>query len=168
MLRYGYLALAATLAVTAAAAAGLSAEPSGSSEAKASAPPAYRPVTSDLMNAVIQPRHIKLWLAGKRGDWEYAEYERHNIGGALARIATAIPVYKGQSTESLNAAFATPSLSELETAIKQKDAAAFERAYGDLTTGCNQCHQATNHRMVVIKVPDGNPFPDQDFEAPRG
>lgn len=25
----------------------------------------YRPVTSDLMNTVIQPRHIKLWLAGR-------------------------------------------------------------------------------------------------------
>ena len=165
-MRYGYLGLAAALAVT--AAAGLSAEPSSSGEAKASAPPVYRPVTSDLMNAVIQPRHIKLWLAGKRGDWEYAEYERHNIGGALARIAAAIPVYKGQPTESLDAAFATPSLAELDTAIKQKDAAAFERAYGDLTTGCNQCHQATNHRMVVIKVPNGNPFADQDFEAPHG
>jgi hypothetical protein len=166
--RYRYLALAVGLAVTAAAATGLGAAPSGPDAAKASTPPVYRPVTSDLMNAVIQPRHIKLWLAGKNGDWEYAEYERHNIGGALARIAAAIPIYKGQPMESLNAAFATPALAELDTAIKQKDAAAFEKAYGDLTTGCNQCHQATNHPMVVIKVPDGNPFPDQDFEAPHG
>lgn len=135
MLRYGYLALAAALAVT--AATGLSAEPSGSDAAKASAPLIYRPVTSDLMNAVIQPRHIKLWLAGKSGDWKYAEYERHNIGGALARIAAAVPVYKDQPMDSLNAAFATPALAELDTAIKQKDAAAFEKAYGDLTTGCN-------------------------------
>ncbi len=165
-IRYGCLALAAGLAVT--AATGLSAEPSSPDAAKASAPSVYRPVTSDLMNAVIQPRHIKLWLAGKSGDWEYAEYERHNIGGALARIAAAIPIYKGQPMESLNAAFATPALSALETAIKQKDAAAFEKAYGDLTTGCNQCHQATNHPMVVIKVPNGNPLPDQDFEAPHG
>ncbi len=159
--RYRYLALAAGLAATVAAATtGLGAEPSE--------PLAYRPVTSDLMNMVIQPRHTKLWLAGRNGDWEYAEYERHNIGGALARIAAAIPVYKGQATESLNAAFATPGLAELETAIKQKDRAAFEQAYGDLTTGCNQCHQATNHSMVVIKVPSGGPFPDQDFEAPHG
>ena len=166
--RHRYLALATSLAVTAAAATGLSAEPSGPATAEALAPPVYRPVTSDLMNAVIQPRYIKLWLAGKNGDWEYAEYERHNIGGALARVATAVPSYKGQPMASLNAAFATPSLAELETAIRQKDAAAFERAYGDLTAGCNQCHQATNHQMVVIKVPSGNSFPDQGFEAPHG
>ena len=29
-------------------------------------PPPYRPVTSDLMNVFVQPRHIKLWLAGER------------------------------------------------------------------------------------------------------
>ncbi|HEY1413286.1 MAG TPA: hypothetical protein VGF36_14160, partial [Rhodopila sp.] len=50
--------------------------------AKKAEPPVYRPVTSDLMNAFIQPRHIKLWLAGKAQNWEYAEYERHNLGGA--------------------------------------------------------------------------------------
>ena len=32
------------------------------------------------MNTVIQPRHIKLWLAGNARNWPYAEYERHNIG----------------------------------------------------------------------------------------
>ena len=64
----GGLALVLGLAVTAAAATGWSAEPSSPGTAKAPEPPAYRPVTSDLMNAVIQPRHTKLWLASKNGD----------------------------------------------------------------------------------------------------
>ncbi len=126
----------------------------------------YRPVTSDLMNAVIQPRHIKLWLAGKAGNWAFADYERHNIGGALARMAKAIPMYKETSNADLIAAFATPQLTALDTAIKHKDEAAFQRAYGDLTAGCNGCHQTTGHEMVAIKVPDGNAFPDQDFQPP--
>ncbi|MEA2737460.1 MAG: hypothetical protein QOH05_767 [Acetobacteraceae bacterium] len=128
--------------------------------------PAYVPVTSDLMNAVIQPRHIKLWLAGKSKNWVFADYERHNIGGALARMATAIPTYHGSSTKELIAAFATPGLADLDKAIKAKDETAFADAYRGLTTGCNGCHQATGHEMVVVKVPDSNPFSDQDFAPP--
>ncbi len=136
------------------------------SAAEPAAPPSYRPVTSDLMNTIVQPRHIKLWLAGSGGDWEYAEYERHNIGGALARIATAIPDYKGRSMADLIEAFATPQLADLEIAIKAKDPAAFGTAYEALTLGCNQCHQATNHAYVVIKRPSSDPFADQGFSAP--
>lgn len=126
-------------------------------------PSVYRPVTSDLMNDVIQPRHIKLWLAGKNQNWEFAEYERHNIGGAFARMAAAIPNYKGMSTADLVSSFITPALADLEKAIKAKNEAAFVEAYNGLTTGCNSCHQATQHEIAVIKVPDSNPFVDQDF-----
>jgi hypothetical protein len=126
----------------------------------------YRPLTSDLMNDIIQPRHIKLWLAGKSENWEFADYERHNIGGALARMAAAIPTYEGTSTAALIAAFATPQLAALDTAIKAKNEAQFVSAYAGLTAGCNGCHQTTGHQMVVIKTPDSNPFPDQDFTVP--
>jgi hypothetical protein len=129
-------------------------------------PPVCRPVTSDLMNATIQPRHIKLWLAGKARNWEYAEYERHNIGGALARLAKAIPDYKGRSMHDLIAVFATPQLDALATAISTKDDAAFKTAYENLTAGCNQCHQATGHAMVVLQTPAADAFPDQVFQAP--
>jgi hypothetical protein len=99
----------------------------------------YRPVTSDLMNAYIQPRHIKLFLAGTAQNWTFAEYERHNIGGALNRL--------------------------LDTAIKAKDPAAFRVAYEGLTTGCNQCHVATGHDMVVMQSPATDSFPDQVCRA---
>ncbi len=125
--------------------------------------PAYRPVTSDLMNSVVQPRHIKLWLAGQAGNWDYAEYERHNIGGALARISAAIPSYKGQATAAMVSAFATPQLAKLQSAIAAKDPAAFTRAYDGLTTGCNACHQASGHSMVVMQRPGSDSFPDQTF-----
>jgi len=168
-IHYRLRGLAAGLAATLAAATAPAAEPDGPAAApKAAETPVYRPVTSDLMNAFIQPRHIKLWLAGKNGNWDYAEYERHNIGGALARMAAAILVYKDQRTANLIAAFATPQLADLRIAIKAKDAATFRTAYGALTTGCNQCHQTTNHEMVVVRVPDRDPFPDQEFAAPHG
>jgi len=48
----------AAFALAIVTAAAIAAEP-GSAE-----PQVYRPVMSDLMNMVIQPRHTKLWLAG--------------------------------------------------------------------------------------------------------
>lgn len=126
-------------------------------------PPVYQPVMSDLMNMVIQPRHIKLWLAGQGGDWEYADYERHNIGGAMARIATAIPAYKGLPTAALIASFATRQLAGMDAAIKAKDGPAFVAAYAALTTGCNQCHIATGHAFIVMQQPGSGAFPDQAF-----
>ena len=126
-------------------------------------PPPYRPVTSDLMNAFVQPRHIKLWLAGKAQNWVFADYERHNIGGVFSRLAAAIPTYKGTPNTDLIAAFVTPQLAALDTAIKARNEAAFVEAYRALTNACNGCHQATGHEWVVIKVPDSGSVPDQDF-----
>src|SRR5229473_2946791 len=97
MMRYVPRAAAVGFAILAATAVGMAAtEPSASDPtSRTTASSAYVPVTSDLMNAVIQPRHTKLWLAGKSQNWVFADYERHNIGGALARMATAIRDYKG-------------------------------------------------------------------------
>jgi hypothetical protein len=167
-MRYASWATALGFVIATAAAVGMAATaPGGSSRTpRPTDKPVYVPVTSDLMNAVIQPRHIKLWLAGMGGNWVFADYERHNIGGALARMAAAVPSYKGTATTNLIAAFATPQLADLDTAIKAKSETGFVEAYRALTTGCNGCHQATGHDMVVIKVPDSDPFPDQDFKAP--
>lgn len=87
------------------------------------------------MNAFIQPRHIKLWLAGQSGDWTFVDYERDNIW-AFARIVAAVPSYKGLSNSSLVAAFVTPQLAALGDAVNARDRAAFVRAYGALTNGC--------------------------------
>jgi hypothetical protein len=43
---------------------------------------------------------------------------------------------------------------ELKSAIQSKDASAFAKAYAGLTDACNSCHQALNHGVVDIRVPD--------------
>ncbi|MDB5360305.1 MAG: hypothetical protein JWO51_1602 [Rhodospirillales bacterium] len=129
--------------------------------------PVYRPVTSDLMNEVIQPRHIKLWLAGKAGNWTFAEYERHNLQGAFNRMAIAIPTYKGTQVTDMLDAFVKQPFADLDSAIKAKDQVAFTKAYGALTDGCNSCHLSTDHAMAVIKTPNAAAFPDQEFAPPK-
>ncbi len=43
------------------------------------APPPYRPGLGDLMTMTVQPRHIKLALAGREKNWVYAAYELHQL-----------------------------------------------------------------------------------------
>jgi hypothetical protein len=33
-----------------------------------------------------------------------------------------------------------------------------------VTAGCNACHTTTDNPMVVIKVPDADMFPNQEFQ----
>jgi hypothetical protein len=42
-------------------------------------PPTYRPGLGDLMTMTVQPRHIKLGLAGREKNWIYAAYELHEL-----------------------------------------------------------------------------------------
>jgi hypothetical protein len=38
-------------------------------------PPPYRPTLGDLMTTTVQPRHMKLALAGREKSWVYAACE---------------------------------------------------------------------------------------------
>ena len=39
----------------------------------------HRPGLGDLMTMTVQPRHIKLALAGRQKNWVYAAYELHEL-----------------------------------------------------------------------------------------
>ena len=43
---------------------------------------------------------------------------------------------------------------ELNSAIQSKNGTAFAKAYADLTAACNSCHQALNHSVVEVRVPN--------------
>ena len=45
----------------------------------------------DLMTAFVQPRHIKLGLAGNEQDWLYAAYELDQLRETLADVAEILP-----------------------------------------------------------------------------
>ena len=46
------------------------------------APPDYHPSLGDLMTMAVQPRHIKLGLAGRARNWTYLAYEAGEQPGA--------------------------------------------------------------------------------------
>jgi hypothetical protein len=165
------------LALIAAAAAGLLAG-GASGIAQQPAPPATSPqggataasyvmTMGDVMNTLIQPRHIKLGLAGHAENWPLAQYAAAEIRQAFAGIAKAQPKFAGMPVGELVDVAVIPPLNALDSAIKQQDAQKFAAAYGALTQGCNACHMELNHAYVVIKAPDASAFPNQEFAPAR-
>jgi hypothetical protein len=126
--------------------------------------PDYHPSMGDLMTMAVQPRHIKLGLAGRQQNWSYASYELSELRNAFARIARTIPKYRSMDTAQMTTAMTQAPFGALELAIKARNVAQFTAAYAQLTQVCNVCHQSQNHGAVVIKVPDAPMFPDQDFQ----
>jgi hypothetical protein len=148
----------AILAISAAgAAAVVGTVPASHGEARAQELPKpqtaqYLPSISDMMIATIQPRH-----------WAFAAYELGNLKGAFKRLGQAHPTEHDMSFPDMINSVTDQPFTELGTAIQSKDDVGFAKAYGDLTDGCNSCHQALNHGVVVIRVPRGASTSDQDF-----
>jgi hypothetical protein len=128
-------------------------------------PPAqvYRPGLGDLMTMTVQPRHIRIALAGREANWPLAKYELHQLQEALDRVVQNWPRWKGLPLGGMVEAVEKGPMAAVAEAIEAKNAAQFGTAMGQLAEGCNACHQAANVGMVVIKSPDASSFPDQDF-----
>ena len=131
------------------------------------APQVYQASFGDLMTIAIQPRHIKLGLAGKERNWAYAAYELRELQGAFERLAHAVPTYRSMTTADLIKGTTKASMEDVAAAIKNGDTAKFTETYVQLTETCNACHQSTGHSAVVIQVPKASSYPDQNFRPPR-
>ena len=88
--------------------------------------PKYVPRLSDIMSAV-QSRHLKLWAAGQKQNWELAAYELDQVKAALAEALTLyseIPVTSFSVIE-------TP-LKSIDGAISTKNSAEFNKSFKGL------------------------------------
>ena len=133
----------------------------------AQSPPAYRPGLGDLMTMTVQPRHIKLGLAGREKNWTYAAYELHELEELFERVARHSPEWRKKPIADMMTSVTKDPMAALEQAIKFADAARFTAAYGQLTEACNTCHQSAEVGMIVIQVPDASTFPNQDFRSAK-
>ena len=129
--------------------------------------PDYHPSLGDLMTMAVQPRHIKLGVAGKARNWDYAAYETSELKSAFARVQRTIPTYRKTDLKPLIDGSVKEPIDALDAAVKAKDGARFDAAYADLTKACNTCHQQLDHTFVVIKAPDASPYADQVLTAAK-
>jgi hypothetical protein len=117
------------------------------------------PKISDIM-AQQQMRHIKLWFAGRSGNWPLAAYELDELKDGFEDVNEQ---FGGDSVEK---AVGAP-ISAVDKAIEAKDRAAFTGAFDKLTAGCNSCHHLLDHSFIVIKRPDLLPYSDQSFATQK-
>jgi hypothetical protein len=120
----------------------------------------YLPSISDLMIATIQPRHERLWQAEQDGNWQLAAYELGNLEGAFNRLGQAHPTEHDIPFPDMIVSVTEQPFKELNSAIRSKDGAAFDKAYANLTGACNSCHQALARGVVNIRVPSRTPASD--------
>jgi hypothetical protein len=123
----------------------------------------FKPAMDDLMTMLVQPRHIKLYYAGQAKNWKLAGFQLDELRAALARIGRTIPTYRNIGVDTAVAAIFTDKLKAVDAAIKVADPAQFAVTYGEMTGACNACHAGMEHPFLVIKVPDANNYPDQEF-----
>jgi hypothetical protein len=137
--------------------------PQAAQQSPPPSPVPYAMTMGDMMNTLVQPRHVKLGIAGHAGNWPLAEYALVEIRQAFAGIVKAQPKFHGYPVADLVDAALKQPLAAVDDAIKQQDPKKFAAAYDALTQGCNACHGSLDHAFVVIKVPDASAFPNQDF-----
>ena len=118
------------------------------------------------MTALVQPRHIKLGLAGNERNWPYAAYELDQLRETLADVAEILPKYRDLSLPDMIESTVKAPLAALSAAIQAKDGNEFNVAYGQLTTACNTCHRGYDRAEIVIQSPTAPEFSDQDFRSP--
>jgi hypothetical protein len=115
------------------------------------------------MTTTIQPRHLKLGIAGREKNWAYAAYELRELNEAFGRIAAVWPQWQSMPIPDMMRAALGDPMATLGQAIKNRNADQFAAAYGQLTDGCNACHQSADRGFVVIQPPRAPAYPDQDF-----
>lgn len=138
--------------------------PLASSAQSGAKPPAngqYVPRLGDIMNAA-QMRHMKLWFAGQTRNWELANYELRLLKASLVEAAS---LYGDLPVD--NVTTMVKPLEAVGDAVAAGDSRRFARTFGELTAGCNACHQLIKHGFIVMRVPEASPFSNQVF-TPRG
>src|SRR5438445_12719286 len=78
----------------------------------------YSPSLGDLMTMTVQPRHTKLGLAAREGNWPYAAYELHELKEAFDRAAKAWPKRRTFSISEMMASVTKEPMPALDQAIK--------------------------------------------------
>jgi len=104
----------------------------------------YQPGLGEIM-ALQQMRHIKLWFAGRAGNWPLADYEIDELKEGFDEVNQRLG---GDTVKKAVGA----RIAALEKAVEAKDRAAFANAFDQLTAGCNSCHQGLDHAFIASSV----------------
>ena len=125
------------------------------------------PEESDYELAVAMSRmqvyFNKLWFAGKAENWELAHFYAHEVEETLEEIIEHNVEDDGINVSNLAKIMTAQPFKKLEKSVKKEVLADFETAYTGMMRTCNQCHQASEHSYIQIKIPTMPAFDNQVF-----
>ena len=108
----------------------------------------------------IQTHHYKLWYAGINKNWELAEFEIHEIKEGLEDIEK----FQKDRLENEQMFMIEPALDSISKVVENKNLVKFKGSYKFLTESCNACHKETKYEFIIITIPKGNPYINQEFK----
>ena len=98
-----------------------------------------------------------LWLGAASAAEPYALTE------TFEDVTTYQATWKNVQVAVLVKSMIEPAMKRVDAAIAGKNPTAFKSAYTALTAACNACHVAAKHDFLQIRIPDTNPYPNQEF-----
>src|SRR3984893_15283027 len=114
----------------------LLAVPSANAQDSPSGPP-----LGEIMT-LQQLRHIKLWFAGRAGNWPLADYEMGELNEGFEDVNKLL------GGDTVDKAVGAP-VQALQKIIDDKNRAAFPAAFDQLTAGCNSCPHTQDHGLIA-------------------
>jgi hypothetical protein len=104
----------------------------------------------------LQIRHARLWAAGENENWLLAQFQLAALNKALDEVAEQNgdhAALQPQRLADVLPAIMKPAVTQLRTAIDNRDRTAFETGYDALSAACSGCHQVAGHGFLIIQRP---------------
>ncbi len=106
----------------------------------------------------------KTGLSVQARNQRLAEFYLHETEEAVETIQSEAPTYEGYEIKTLTEQMLVPALDSLDAAVDASDWPVADRRLQATARSCNQCHTATDHGFVKIRLADlQNPYA-QSFE----
>lgn len=105
----------------------------------------------------------KLWLAGRKQNWELANFYTHELEEVTEKLIEGNVIHDDYNLSNLSEAMLLPKIEKVEQAIRQKDEVLFLDNYELLISSCNLCHNTTKHNFIQITVPNDSTIWNQEF-----
>lgn len=112
----------------------------------------------------IQFFHLKLYFAGKANNNELVKFYLHEIEEEMEALEQARITDDDINISRSIKQIGLPALENFENGYKSNPQN-FELLFADFTQACNTCHTAVKYPEIKIKVPEFNPFSNQEFIA---
>ena len=101
----------------------------------------------------------KAALAVNAENKELSDFYLHELEETVETIQEETPTYEGHEVGTLTEQILVPSLDSLDAAVDAGDWSAARERLAGVARSCNQCHAATDHGFVRIRLDSlANPF----------